>query len=158
MKKTILALFVLGALSIGTVAQDQQPPVLDAILSTLTEIKTDIAVMKNDIVVIKTDIAVMKTDIAVMKNDIVWLKTDVAKLNTDVDGLTTSMIQVQTAQATNEKWIKVYGPVFLGILAGILGYFFINLRQKETHAIRSGSQPELTGIRPKQRTKTRPAT
>ena len=137
MKKTILALFVLGALSIGTVAQDQQPPVLDAILSTLSEIKTDIAVMKNDIV---------------------WLKTDVAKLNTDVDGLTTSMIQVQTAQATNEKWIKVYGPVFLVILAGILGYFFINLRQKETHAIRSGSQPELTGIRQKQRTKTRPAT
>ena len=137
MKKTILALFVLGALSIGTVAQDQQPPVLDAILSTLTEIKTDIAVMKNDIV---------------------WLKTDVAKLNTDVDGLTTSMIQVQTAQATNEKWIKVYGPVFLVILAGILGYFFINLRQKEPNAIRSSSQPELTGIRQKQRTKTRPAT
>ena len=152
MKKTILALFVLGALSIGTVAQDQQPPVLDAILSTLSEIKTDIAVMKNDIVVIKTDIAVMKTDIAVMKTDIAVINTRLGRLDVDV-------------QSIFNVGANIWANVLIGLsLAGGLAIIKLvwssiaNKKPKEPNAIQSSSQPELTGIRQKQRTKTRPAT
>ncbi len=152
MKKTLLALFVFGALSIGTLAQDQQPPVLDAILSTLSEIKTDIAVMKNDIVVMKTDIAVMKTDIAVMKTDIAVINTRLGRLDVDV-------------QSIFNVGANIWSSLLIGLsLAGGLAIIKLvwssiaNKNQKEPNAIRSSSQPELTGIRSKQRAKARPAT
>ena len=54
MKKTILALWLMCVLSIGATAQD-------AVLSALTDIKTDISAMKTDIAGIKTDVAVINT-------------------------------------------------------------------------------------------------
>ena len=154
MKKTILTLLVLGSLSIGTGAQDQPPAVMDAILSSITEINKNITGIKTDIAVINTRLTTIEGTLEKQSN-----RMDV--LDSKVDRLTTSMTQIQTVQITNEKWLKAYGPVLLGIVATILGYFFMVLRSlkpKETHAIRSSLEPEPAGLRPKQRTKTRPAT
>ena len=183
MKKTIIALVLLGSLSIGAVAQDNQPDRLDAVLSAIDAINKNITEINKNITGMKTDIAVMKTDIAVINTRLNTIDGVLERQNNrmdvmdnKVDDLGNTMIQVQAIQTTTNTWLFWV----LAILAAILGYFFMVLRslkpkqpnankvlihadevflqEKEPNAIQSSSEPEPAGLRPKQRTKTRPAT
>ena len=138
MKKTLLALWLICVLAIEATAQD-------AVLSALTDIKTDIAVMKTDIAGMKTDIAVMKTDIAV--------------IHTRLDGLEVDV------QSIFDIGANIWSSLLIGLsLAGGLAFIkfalsaIFNKTQKEPNAIQSSSEPELAGLRKNKRPKARPAT
>ena len=152
MKKTLLALWLMCVLAMEATAQD-------AVLSALTDIKTDIAVMKTDIAGMKTDIAVMKTDIAGMKTDIAVMKTDIAVIHTRLDGLEVDV------QSIFDIGANIWSSLLIGLsLAGGLAFIkfalsaIFNKNQKEPNAIQSSSEPELAGLRKNKRPKARPAT
>ena len=152
MKKTLTALLLMVVGAIGATAED-------AILSALTDIKTEISGMKTDISGMKTDISGMRTDISGMRTDISGIKTDVAVINTRLERLDVDV------QSIFDVGANVWSSLLIGLaLAGGLALIKLvwsaiaNKNQKETHAIQSSGNPEPAGLRPKQRTKTRPAT
>ena len=60
---------------------------LDLILSTITELKTDVSELKTDITELKSDFTVLKADFTELKTDVTELKADVTELKSDVTEL-----------------------------------------------------------------------
>lgn len=144
--KTVITLFVFWVLSLGVIAQDQPTPFQDAILSSIAEINKNIAVIN--------------TRLATIDESLTRQTSRMDAFDAKLDGLTYTVATIQAVQKTTNKWL-VMG---IGILAPIIGYFFVVLRKlsplakvKDTYAFRPGNKPEFTRVRPKKRAKARPA-
>ena len=157
MKKTILALLLMVVLSIGATAQAQQPAVMDAILSSITEINKNITGIQTDIASMKTDIAVINTRLTTIEGTLERQNNRMDVVDSKVDGVDNTITQIQAIQTTTNTWLFWT----LAIVATILGYFFmvlLSLKQKESNAIRSSSEPERVRVRQNKRSKVQPAT
>ena len=161
---------------------------IDAINKNITEINKNITGMKTDIAVMKTDIAVINTRLNTIDGVLERQNNRMDVLDNKVDDLGNTMIQVQAIQTTTNTWLFWVLAIVLAILGYFFmvlrslkpkepnaNKVFLQekepnankvlihsdevfLQEKEPNAIQSSSEPELAGLRPKQRAKTRPAT
>ncbi len=69
---------------------------LDLILSTITELKTDVSELKTDITELKSDFTVLKADFTELKTDVTELKADVTELKSDVTELKSDVTELKS--------------------------------------------------------------
>ena len=92
-------------LSIGTVAQAQQPAVMDAILSSITEINKNITGIQTDIASMKTDIAVINTRLTTIEGTLERQNNRMDVVDSKVDGVDNTITQIQLVNLIEENMV-----------------------------------------------------
>lgn len=87
---------------------------LDLILTTLTEMKTDISTLKQDVKFLKDDVSTLKQDVnilkdelSVLKQDVTILKDEVYKLKNNYNYLTSLIHSIQEVLIRLNKVVTV---------------------------------------------------